>query len=342
LHESPKAHGTKPAGNRPSGPEQTWGTVKIRVDDSILQCLKWVTRSEAVSNNNMGQIYRVTGPEGKSYVGSTKRTGAVRLQEQKSITSCPLMHAAVQKYGIDKFALEILLEVEDEDLPLYERQMIHECNTMHPAGYNLTDGGEVGKQVHPDVLARIRATVKTGADHHFYQNNGWQGRRQTKETRKKQSASMKAVYTEERRQMVVKRNKDAKTNDLPEGISVKRYQGRVTGVQVQLQSNGLPFKCFAKQSLTFEENLAAAKEYIEAGLAALANDRAPTVPGHKTHDLPTHMSFRMNRGVGTYVVKHPALPERSFGGRETLDEVKKDRALAYLATAPSGSVPVNV
>lgn len=49
---------------------------------------------------------------------------------------------AVKKYGRENFEREVLCwAIDNEDLNSLEYQMIIECNTMYPNGYNLVEGG---------------------------------------------------------------------------------------------------------------------------------------------------------------------------------------------------------
>ena len=218
----------------------------------------------------MGFIYMVEGPTSapKLYIGQTTRHYQRRFIEHACMKGCPLIHEAIVKYGRDHFRVECLMEVDDAELETYESAFIKELNTMYPAGYNLTSGGEEKKQVHPDVLAKIKAAVRRGPEHHWYQNNGWTGKTHSEDTKNKMRTSMKAVYTEDRRDLVVERNKKRKTNDLPTYISYKRDDaGVIVGYQVQSKKKLFPFKSFADRSLSMEEKLQQAEEYLAAHMS---------------------------------------------------------------------------
>lgn len=96
-------------------------------------------------------VYMYTFPNGKRYVGKTKRTLAQRQgAEFKGYRHCTLLWNAIQKYGVENIKQEVLFEgdatdieaakVEQEYILLFKTN----CNRFNnPAyGYNLTDGGD--------------------------------------------------------------------------------------------------------------------------------------------------------------------------------------------------------
>jgi len=80
---------------------------------------------------------------GKQYVGLTKNLDR-RLKEHLSANgSAPAFHAAIKKYGADKFIFSHICDAFDFDAACdLERMLIQQHNTKAPCGYNLTDGGE--------------------------------------------------------------------------------------------------------------------------------------------------------------------------------------------------------
>ena len=96
-------------------------------------------------------IYVYTFPNGKRYVGKSKRS----LSERQGYLfhgyeNCTALWNAIQKYGVDSIEQEILIEdymtaadasrLEQEFIELYRTN----CNRYNTPkyGYNLTDGGE--------------------------------------------------------------------------------------------------------------------------------------------------------------------------------------------------------
>lgn len=216
----------------------------------------------------MGFIYMLTGPKHapKRYIGQTKRTSNRRFIEHACMKGCPLIHAAIQEHGKESFTTECLIEINDELLDEYEQRMTAAYDTVAPHGYNLSTGGKAGCKWVQDVIDSRKVF---GENHHWHHDNGWTGKQHTPETRANMSVTMKAVYTEERRKRQSELSKSRKTHDLPDYISVKRFNGKITGYQVQMQDKGIPFKSFAKQSNSLEENLRLAVQYRDEQLAKL-------------------------------------------------------------------------
>jgi group I intron endonuclease len=57
---------------------------------------------------------------------------------------CPLLRAAMMKYGIDKFRFEVIIICFDESLHVMEREYIKRYNSITPGGYNILEGGQCG------------------------------------------------------------------------------------------------------------------------------------------------------------------------------------------------------
>ena len=94
----------------------------------------------------LGFLYRLTFPNGKSYIGITKRTVKQRFVEHvnfaKSGKSGSAVHYAINKFGSDEVIVETLASAEWASLKLLEVEAIAEQNTRPPFGYNLTKGGD--------------------------------------------------------------------------------------------------------------------------------------------------------------------------------------------------------
>lgn len=98
-------------------------------------------------------IYLITNQiNGKQYIGQSIHPEK-RFKEhcQNSCQYNSLIHAAIQKYGKENFAIKIL----EEDISNYderEQYWIQFYNTLVPHGYNISKGGE------------YRPEIKTGED----------------------------------------------------------------------------------------------------------------------------------------------------------------------------------
>lgn len=146
-------------------------------------------------NINHWIIYMYTFPNGKRYIGKTKRT----LSERQGYNftrydSCTVLWNAIQKYGIENIQQEVLFEndMTDEYASRLEQICIllfkANCNKFsNPKfGYNLTDGGDGLIGWHPDEerLKVLRAQMYEFAEKR-------KGTHPSEETRKKLSNAKK-------------------------------------------------------------------------------------------------------------------------------------------------------
>jgi group I intron endonuclease len=111
----------------------------------------------------MGIIYKLTFPNGKAYIGQTKRDLETRFKEHiyeakhKEGNQCTVLNAAINKYGAESIIKEVLDEYPDSELDEQEQLWICiEC-TNYPYGYNLTSGGQNGKELAEEVRDRMSA-----------------------------------------------------------------------------------------------------------------------------------------------------------------------------------------
>jgi group I intron endonuclease len=95
---------------------------------------------------NIGYIYKITAPNGKSYIGQTidikSRWNAHKRDAKSGKNSCPLFHRAITKYGWDNFTKEIILAGDINMLNIYETAFIFVYNTVGYYGYNSNYGGD--------------------------------------------------------------------------------------------------------------------------------------------------------------------------------------------------------
>jgi hypothetical protein len=110
----------------------------------------------------MGELYRLTFPNGMSYIGITTGTAETRFSVhfyQRRVRKSPLS-SAIKKYGRDDVVVETLAVAEWNELGDMERDAIARYGTKWPAGYNLTDGGEVPTGLTELSLAKMSAVHK--------------------------------------------------------------------------------------------------------------------------------------------------------------------------------------
>jgi len=109
-----------------------------------------------------GEIYKIINLlTDKMYIGQTRshylNKGKYRpfgymgrfrshISESKNLSksqaSCRYLNSAFNKYGIEQFKCELIMNCEIDDLDIYEQKYIRELNTKYPNGYNLTNGGQ--------------------------------------------------------------------------------------------------------------------------------------------------------------------------------------------------------
>jgi group I intron endonuclease len=167
----------------------------------------------------MYAIYIITNTvNAKQYVGITKRL-KIRWQQHKSANgSAPALHAAIKKYGIEKFVFTHFASAKDvEAAGDIERMLIKEHNTLSPHGYNLTIGGEGGKGVPMSEEQKLAISKTVNAylstlsaeekKKKFTAKNvvSRQGSVQKSESKAKTSESTKAMWAERKEEILAKR-----------------------------------------------------------------------------------------------------------------------------------------
>lgn len=189
-----------------------------------------------------GDIYLLTSPSGKKYVGqavqflpSGKKHGFIKRWKQhvyearvgKDYSVC--LNNAIRKYGENNFTVELLLTCRIDKLNEWEQFYIKHLNTMHPQGYNLTEGGSNGRQ---SIVTRER---------------------------KRQSALGKNKGKEYPR----RERKFEEDKDLPKYVRSYRDKNGKNGYRV-CNHPCLKDKSFLSKSLTMEEKLQCALEYLNS------------------------------------------------------------------------------
>lgn len=144
-------------------------------------------------------LYIVTNAcNGKQYVGLTKNLNGRLKQHMSANGSAPAFHAAIKKYGADKFVFSHICDAFNFEAACdLEKMLIQQHNTKAPCGYNLTDGGEgVAGRPMTDQDKQIRKIASSAYVAALTQDEkskkyGTKGKKPTVATLKKRSASMK-------------------------------------------------------------------------------------------------------------------------------------------------------
>ena len=101
----------------------------------------------------MGIVYKLTFPNGKSYIGITTESLSRRVQRHVNYARAGKPYAlssAIRKYGEDSFSSEVIGNADNrEELCMMEMFAIEALRTMCPHGYNMTGGGDGSSGVSP-------------------------------------------------------------------------------------------------------------------------------------------------------------------------------------------------
>jgi hypothetical protein len=85
------------------------------------------------------RVYRLVFPNGKSYVGQTRRLPRERFEEHAKNGS--LVRRAIDKHGASSVRVQTLAIVPETDVDLAEKVFIAAYDSLVPSGYNIAGGG---------------------------------------------------------------------------------------------------------------------------------------------------------------------------------------------------------
>ena len=113
----------------------------------------------------MAELYIITGPTGKQYIGATKSTGRRRFsghvtdsKRTKPRGPGSYFQNALRKHGADNFTVKTLVVGPSEFVFALEDAAIQSFGTRSPAGYNTQRGGSDGGDPTEDVRHRMGAS----------------------------------------------------------------------------------------------------------------------------------------------------------------------------------------
>ena len=163
---------------------------------------------------------------GKKYVGKDRNLPNRSKDHLKGrCPNSPAIHAAIKKYGVENFSVEIIRYpgISHEALYAVEQWKISQLNTKSPNGYNLTDGGagiygyrhseeskrkmsETSKLISDETRRKMSESHKgktLSEEHRRKIAQSGIGRKPTEETRRKLSESSKGKrHSEETRRKI--------------------------------------------------------------------------------------------------------------------------------------------
>ena len=120
-----------------------------------------------------GIVYKLTCPEGKSYIGRTIQSFQKRMNGHVYGKGyCRALKEAINKHGFDSFEKEIIWEGGKDVLPEKEAYFIQHFNTMYPNGYNLSTGGGRGEHRSTNTIQHM---IKNQRELAKQRNNGLLG-----------------------------------------------------------------------------------------------------------------------------------------------------------------------
>lgn len=139
-------------------------------------------------------VYKHTAPNGKVYIGITSSTAQNRWKNGLGYRRQKYFWNAIQKYGWENFAHEILfVGLSEQEAKTLEMKLIEEWKSYDPqCGYNTTHGGDGcrGYNPPPEVREKIslanRGKVRTPESRQRYATSKL-GTHHTEETRAKMS-----------------------------------------------------------------------------------------------------------------------------------------------------------
>lgn len=109
----------------------------------------------------MGYIYMIRNKINNNiYIGQSKQNDIeIRWRDHKrriNTNGCPYLYAAFRKYGIENFDFLLICICFDEACNELEKYYIKKYNSLVPNGYNLDNGGNTLKSLHPETKEKIR------------------------------------------------------------------------------------------------------------------------------------------------------------------------------------------
>lgn len=192
-------------------------------------CIK--LQKQGKKSGNICAIYLLTNTvNGKIYVGQTWLPLHIRMGKDGSKYKNSLyLFSAIQKYGVDKFQYEILVECRDqESADSLEEHFINKYDSRNSQiGYNLKEGGSSGR--HSDeTRKKISETLKAQATAWSSEElakrvasivGWWVGKErgpQTEEKKKRTTIFMKGWHTNNQHPMLGKHHSEESLRKISE------------------------------------------------------------------------------------------------------------------------------
>ncbi len=127
-------------------------------------------------SDRIGYLYKLTAPNGKSYIGQTVQQPCKRMSKHytkamkgKDENQCRALGNAIRKYGWDNFTKEIITDCFEFELDFLETEFIEMYNSLYPNGYNLTKGGRNGPNTLSEETRQHMSDVATYKSKRVYE-----------------------------------------------------------------------------------------------------------------------------------------------------------------------------
>lgn len=311
---------------------------------------------EQINLRDYCEIYCITSPSGKKYVGkalikrkdgrnrgtSGRWTSHVWEANRYKHKGCWLLNNAIRKYGADKFKVEAILSCHINDVSDYEIMFIEKYNTLKPNGYNIALGNAsidfiASKSERNKGLPELPMYIN-----HYYSDEIVGYRVIHPELKSK--AFLSSLYTmEQKLEMAIKYIETGECHEgfLPrpriheEDNTLPKYvKRRRSGYVVETLDI---YKTFTNSIYTMEENLTMALEFLETGTFTPPREwhsrkREDSV------DLPKYI-IRCKTGyrVQYYLGKKKKIC-KSFYSTKMTDDENFERAKEFLKQIEDGDV----
>jgi group I intron endonuclease len=149
----------------------------------------------------MGWIYLIRNKvNNKCYVGQTIQKNVKNRWKAHICSKNTILSCAFARYGINNFEFSVITEVPDDQLDEREINEIRERNTISPNGYNLEEGGNLGKVVHQSSRVKMSEAKRGEKNYNF-------GRPRTEETKTKIGMAHKGLTHTDRTKAIISAKK---------------------------------------------------------------------------------------------------------------------------------------
>lgn len=112
----------------------------------------------------MGVIYKLSFPSGKVYIGQTTKNPKKRWHLHRvRANHCWYLARAIKRHGWENVKKEVLVELPNGQLNMYEAKFIAAYGCIRPGGYNLTPGGDYNPMSDAKVRQRQLKKVQDQA-----------------------------------------------------------------------------------------------------------------------------------------------------------------------------------